>query len=332
MTRRDAILEGAQAAARIHDQLEIRRTVEASGGAIDVFGALLALDVALLFRPLDGLLGACLPGPTPGVIISTQRSLSVQRFTAAHELGHVALGHKVSLDGDEILDRSQTGSQDESEFAADSFAATFLLPKWLLQLHARRQGWNKASMTDPLSVYQLSLRAGASYEATCIALERHAIIDHKARDALVAKPRRNIKAQLLDGFEVQDFRRDVWLLTERDEGLTLEGAPDDLFVLKLTENGGAGYLWTTVGLVEAGFAILRDHRRIPPPETAIGGPVMRELTAQINGPTSGNFELELKRPWQGSGPAIASLHVTYDLFGKEVGMPRAARRSLTRAA
>ncbi|MEX0697740.1 MAG: protease inhibitor I42 family protein [Dongiaceae bacterium] len=332
MTRRDAILEGAQVAARIHDQLEIRRAVEASGGAIDVFGALLALDVALLFRPLDGLLGACLPGPTPGVIVSTQRPLSVQRFTGAHELGHVALGHEVSLDGEEILGRSQTSGQDESELAADSFAAAFLLPKWLLQLHARRQGWNKASMTDPLSVYQLSLRAGASYEATCIALERHAIIDRRARDALVAMPRRNIKAQLLDGFEVKDFRRDVWLLTERDEGLTLEGAPDDLFVLKLTENGGAGYLWTTTGLVEAGFAILRDQRHIPPPEKAIGGPVVRELTAQVTGPASGDFELELKRPWQGSGPPIASLHVTYDLFGKEVGMPRAARRSLARAA
>lgn len=332
MARRDAILEGAQAAARIHDQLAIRQAVEASGGAIDVFGALLALDVALLFRPLEGLLGACLPGPNPGVIISTQRPLSVQRFTGAHELGHVALGHEVSLDGEEILGRSPMTGREEIELAADSFAAAFLLPKWLLQLHAKRQGWNRTSMGEPHAVYQLSLRAGASYEATCIALERHGIIDRATRERLVAKPRRDIKSELLHGFEVEDFRRDVWLLTERDEGLTLEGAPDDLFIIKLTEKGGAGYLWTTAGLIDAGFAILRDQRHIAPPEKAIGGPVTREVTAQATEPASGDFELELKRPWQGSGPPIASLHVNYDLFGKEIGMPRAVRRTLARAA
>ena len=332
MARRDAILEGAQAAARIHDQLAIRRAIEASGGAIDVFRTLLALNVALLFRPLDGLLGACMPGPHPGVIISTQRPLRVQRFTGAHELGHVALGHEVSFDGEEILERSSVPGCDQIELAADSFAGAFLLPKWLLQMHAKRQGWNQASMADPRAVYQLSLRAGASYEATCIALERHGIIDQATRQGLVAKPRRDIKRELLDGFEVEDFRRDVWLLTERDEGMSLEGAPEDLFVLKLTENAGAGYLWTTAGLVEAGFAILRDQRNIPPPEKAVGGPITRELTAHATEPGRGEFALELKRPWQGGGAAIASLHLTYDLFGKEVGMPRAARRTLARAA
>jgi len=332
MARRDAILEGAQAAARIHDQLAIRQVVEASGGAVDVFGALLALDVALLFRPLEGLLGACLPGPNPGVIISTQRPLRVQRFTGAHELGHVVLGHEISLDGEEILGRGPTSGHDEIELAADSFAAAFLLPRWLLQFHGRRQGWSRANMSEPHAVYQLSLRVGASYEATCIALERHGIVDRTTREQLVEKPRRDIKSELLKDFEVGDFRRDVWLLTERDEGLTLEGAPDDLFVLKLAEKGGAGYLWTTSGLVEAGFAILRDQRHIAPPERTIGGPVTRELTAQVTEPASGDFHLELKRPWQGSGPAIASLRVNYDLFGKEIGMPRAVRRTLARAA
>lgn len=332
MALRDAILEGAQAAARIHDRLAIRREVEKSGGAIDVFGTLLALKVALLFRPLDGLLGACLPGPNPGVIISTQRQLRVQRFTGAHELGHVVLGHEVSLDGEEILSRASINGRDEREVAADSFAGAFLLPKWLLQLHAKRQRWNKSDMTNPHIVYQLSLRAGASYEATCFALERYKIIDRVIRDKLVSVVRKDIKIDLLHGFEVKDFHRDVWLLTEHDEGATLEGAPDDLFVLKLTENGGAGYLWTTAGLVEAGFAILRDQRNIPPPEKTIGGPITRELTAQVTQPGRGNFALELIRPWQGSGPPIASLRVTYDLLGKEIGMPRAVRRNLGRAA
>jgi hypothetical protein len=66
--------------------------------------------------------------------------------------------------------------------------------------------------------------------------------------------------ELLDGFEAESHHPDVWLLAERDERLTLEGQPDDLFVLKLTEGGGAGDLWTTAGLAEAGLANLRDER------------------------------------------------------------------------
>lgn len=330
MTRRDAILEGAQAAARLHDKLDTRVSVETSGGCVDVFGALLAVKAALLFRPLDGLLGFCIRGENnPGVVISTQRPLRIQRFTGAHELGHVALGHTLSLDGEEILGRGEVN--DEFEIAADSFASAFLLPKWLLQMHARRQGWDRASMSDPRIVYQLALRAGASYDATCVALERHGIIDRKTSDRLMATPRRDIKVELLRGIEVDNYYPDVWLLTERDEGLTLEGQPDDLFVLRLREKAGAGYLWNTAALVNSGFAILRDQREIPPPDQSIGGPVTRALTARHSEPTRGSFSLELTRPWQQQAAPIASLHVAYDLNGKEVGMPRAARRRLLAA-
>jgi predicted secreted protein len=139
---------------------------------------------------------------------------------------------------------------------------------------------------------------------------------------------RDLKAELLGDFEVDNYFPDVWLLTERDEASTLEGQPGDLFVIRLTEKSGAGYLWTTGNLVDAGFAILRDTRRIPAPENAIGGPVTRDLTARHIEPASGEFAMELKRPWQEMAPPIAKLHVTYELLGKEIGMPRAIRRQL----
>jgi len=334
MARREAILEGAHKAARVHEQLGVRAEVEKRAGSVDVFGAIIALDTPLIFRPLEGLLGACIPGP--GILISTERPLPIQRFTGAHELGHVALGHDLSLDGEEILTRiGQNSSQvrtPEFEIAADSFASAFLLPKWLLQMHAKRQGWNRGSMGDPNIVYQLSLRVGASYSATCVALERHHIIDAAKREALLGKPRRAVKAELLHGLRVDNFHRDVWLLTERDEGATIEGQPDDLFVLRLSEQSGAGYLWNTNGLVESGFAILSDKREILPPETAIGGPVTRALTARHSEPARGSFALELRRPWLKSGAPLAALRVAYDLQGKEIGLPRISRRHLRLAA
>lgn len=186
-------------------------------------------------------------------------------------------------------------------------------------------------MSDPRTVYQLALRAGASYEATCVALERHGIVDSTTADRLNAKPRREVKAELLQGLEVENYYPDVWLLTERDEGLTLEGQPDDLFVLRLHEKAGAGYLWNTTALVNSGFAILRDQREIPAPDQSVGGPVTRALTARHSEPARGTLALELTRPWQQQGRPIASLRVAYDLNGKEVGMPRAARRRLLAA-
>jgi Zn-dependent peptidase ImmA (M78 family)/predicted secreted protein len=331
VTRRDAILEGAQAALRLHEQLGTRQALESAIGCVDVFDALLDADVALLFRPLEGLLGFCIKGPeTPGVVVSTQRPLHIQRFTGAHELGHVALGHTMSLDGDEILQRG--GSlRDEREVAANSFASSFLLPRWLLQLHARRQGWNRASMEDPHAVYQLALRLGASYHATCVALERHGIIDSNTREKLIAKPRRELKIELLHDVGVENLYADVWVLTERDEGLTLEGQPDDLFVLRLGESGSAGYVWNTAELAESGFTILRDKREIPPLDAGVGGKVTRALTLRRSEPASGTLALEQKRPWAKAEQPAAFLHVTYDLFGKEVGLARAARRQLMAA-
>jgi predicted secreted protein len=186
-------------------------------------------------------------------------------------------------------------------------------------------------MADPHAVYQLSLRAGASYQATCIALERYGIIDSTIRDKLVAKERRRIKRELLGGLRLDNYYADVWSITERDEGLIIEGQPEDLFILRLPEQAGAGYLWNINELVEAGFAILRDEREIPRPTEVIGGPVTRALTARHCEPASGAFKIELRRPWEATELPASVLHLNYELFGKEIGMPRAARQQLMAA-
>jgi hypothetical protein len=82
-------------------------------------------------------------------------------------------------------------------------------------------------MADAHAVYQLSLRSGASYQATCIALERYGIIDSTIREKLVEKERRRIKSELLRGMRLDNYYADVWSITERDEGLIIEGQPVD---------------------------------------------------------------------------------------------------------
>ncbi len=113
-----AVRAGTMAAARLHQRLDLRQQIEARGGNVDVFAAVQSLDLPLLLRPLQGLLGAYLSEPTPGVLITTQRPMSIQRFTAAHELGHLVLHRHGDPKGKEV------------EQQANEFAGAFLLPEW----------------------------------------------------------------------------------------------------------------------------------------------------------------------------------------------------------
>ena len=50
-----------------------------------------------------------------------------------------------------------------------------------------------------------------------------------------------MKQGLLEGYPLENWYPDVWILTEADEGCTIEGDSRDAFVLRLKENSGAGY-------------------------------------------------------------------------------------------
>ena len=101
---RAAILAGAKAAHALHRDLGVRDLLErTTGGRVDVFGAIDKLGATLMFQPLDKLLGAYVPAEEPGILITTQRTLPVQRFTGAHELGHLYMRHQPSLDDEGIL-------------------------------------------------------------------------------------------------------------------------------------------------------------------------------------------------------------------------------------
>jgi len=206
------------AATRLHLRLDLRKDIELRGGNVDVFGAIQTVGLPLLLRPLEGLLGAYLSDPAPGVLITTERPMSIQRFTAAHELGHFSLRHKPSLDDESILRRMPMTGQpadDFQEIEADAFSVAFMMPRWLISWHAERQGWTVADFRRPTVVYQLALRIGASYEATCWTLARHRLIQQSlARELLQTEPRA-VKVGLLETHRPKDYRGDVWLLTER---------------------------------------------------------------------------------------------------------------------
>src|SRR5580704_14025243 len=103
---RSSILRATLEATRLQRDLGIQANVVRDVGRVDVYGAIAQLGVPLMFTKLEGLLGAYYREPAPGVLVTTERSLSQQRFTAAHELGHHYLGHTPSLDDESILRRT----------------------------------------------------------------------------------------------------------------------------------------------------------------------------------------------------------------------------------
>ncbi len=325
-TRRDAILSGVLRASELHAQLGIRDKLSDGGAPIDVLSAVHSLGLFALFRPLRGLLGAYVPTKAlSGMLITTQRDLHVQRFTMAHELGHHVLQHKaISLDKDVgFVGRGENAGHSLIEVEADSFASEFLLPKWLIAAHLRRHKWGKLDIAQPDIVYQLSLRLGASFTATSWALFSHNFVDRSVVNRLVKSQPKASKQRAAPDLSPDNWHRDVWLISESDQGASLLGNPDDLLVLSLAEHVSGGYTWDEEGAKRAGLSVEKDERKTHESD-AIGSPVERRFVLQGSGRAV--LRLEEKRAWDESEPTLNTFQLDLSLVGKEPeGLPRSRR-------
>jgi predicted secreted protein len=324
-TRRDAILNGTSRAAKLHAELGLRESLKNGDRPVDVLAAIGEVGLMVLFQPLDGLLGAYVPtAGTTGMLVTTERSLHIQRFTAAHELGHHLLNHRtMSLDADVgFVARGDPDGHNLQEIEADAFASEFLLPSWLIAAHVRRHRWGRADLKHADVVYQLSLRLGVSYAATCWSLSSNNIIMQSDAQKLVAVQPKDSKQRAVPDFEPKTWHSDVWLLSDHDRGVQILGNPDDVLVLELEEHVTSGYAWDMQAVADAGLTVERDERQ-DVNNVAIGGPVTRRLVVQ--GPAHGLLHLEEKRPWGAETNALSTFEVELAMLGREAkGLPRAA--------
>jgi Zn-dependent peptidase ImmA (M78 family)/predicted secreted protein len=326
MNFRDAVLEGAFEAGRILKQSGWEESLRADPREVDVFEAIVGQKIQLLFRPLDGLLGVYLPGTTPGIMVSTERSLAIQRWTAAHEFGHFVLKHQAHLDDDEMLRRSPFDrlTYNNQEAAADSFAIGFLMPKWLIELHARRNGWSRRDLTQPRMAYQLALRLGVSYEALCRTMFRYNLITRAELEALLRVQPLKVKKAILGGYKLSNWHPDVWVITESDKGRRILASPGDVLVFHLREKSGAGFLWNMEDLGRAGLEVLSDERRFGvDPDAAVGGEVERIVAARCGDGGRQVIHIVHNRPW--NAERAGELSFVCDVTGRESGLARVDR-------
>lgn len=325
-------LEAAAAAKRLHRELGLQQRVTDGAGSVDVFETIAELDIPLVFKPLTSALGLCLPAPLRGIIVTTRRGLHIQRFTAAHELAHVILEHHGSIDL-EILERGPlvpTDGRDPQEIAADAFAAEFLLPRWLYRHHVQSQGWTvNGHLRNPDIVYQLSLRMGASYEATCWGLVSHQILPQGEVDQLRKIPVARMKSALGGDFKPANSWADVWRLTGKDDGTRIVGNPDDLLRIELEEAAGSGHQWQIEVLRQAGYEVLFDESAFSRDPLLYGAPTVRTLLARP--PAGGVSAVTLRetQPWNDGSADDPTFSVALALEGPERGgLSRADRRRL----
>lgn len=327
-----ARLDAVAAAKAVHRELSLRERVTEGPGLVDVFQVISDLDIPLVFKPLASALGLCLPAPLRGIIVTTRRTLHIQRFTAAHELGHVVLEHRGSIDR-EISERGPfepTGGRDLQEIAADAFASELLLPRWLYRHHIQSQGWTVSGhLRNPDIVYQLSLRMSASYEATCWGLLGHQILPRHEVDLLRSVPVARMKSRLGGEFKPGNPWSDVWRLTAKDDGARLLGNPDDLLRIELEEHASSGYQWQLEALQEAGYQVLSDESAFSHDPLQYGASSTRTLITRPPVGGRGQVMLREAQPWNDGETDESTFSVALALHGPERGgISRADRRHL----
>lgn len=207
---------------------------------IDVFNLCERVGLWLAFFPLDNVLGAFLPDGSGGVMITTQRPLTVQRYTAGHELGHWRMDHGPTTDQHaEVFGTNNA----EREQLAQIFAGALLMPPPLVFSILE---WVRPSPNEPLTprdCYLLAREAGVSYEAALWQLVNLEVLTRAQANALFQTRPLSIKTDLAYGRRPVNGWADVWPVDEawNDEVLNLH--IEDEAVISLPENRTTGYRW-----------------------------------------------------------------------------------------
>ena len=298
--------------------------------SFDIVEAVTVLGIPLYFRKLEGLLGAVIPvdEDLTGVIVTTERDLAIQRFTLAHELGHVLLGHQHSFDGDGDIGTLGQPGKPLHEEAADMFAAELLGAKRLVLNLARRHQWTRIALKNGMNVYQLALRLGISFQAACWALVNIGVLKQSDARCLLEIKVKGFKLALAPKDFIIDPWANVWRLTEGDGGLSLEAGPNDLFVAHMVEDPSSGYRWS---LAEgcSGCSVVYERSGT----NGDGGVTSyRDIFFRIDKVGRHRVVLENRCPWAPTGSKRIDLEI--DNQGKESkGIPRRKRaEALSREA
>ena len=272
------------------------------GDRIPVFDLIEDKGIWLSFEgDLDRLLGIYQQiGDVSGIAVNVARPMSLQRFTAAHELGHHELGHESHVDDDAtILDPSD----DPQEIQAQTFAASLLMSELAIETRLEHRGHDpdRPSLTE-IDVYLLSVELGVSYKAAVTQLRALNKISYAEGTRLRKASPLALKEALLGGRRPDNLRAAVWQLTLEDNHRRIELDPADELDIALPEIRSTGYEWLLPQDLGANFLLVNDRYVTPPPQgddLVFGGSGTRHITLKALGSGRTRLDFALSQPWEG---------------------------------
>ena len=117
---------------------------------LNVFDVAASIGVDVQFVDSPTLEGMFYRGPHPQIFLPSRQHRPKGRiaFSCAHELGHFQLGHGTQVD--EYVEGSQeTGAKPDEELAADTFAASLLMPRQAVVQRFELRSWELSDATPP---------------------------------------------------------------------------------------------------------------------------------------------------------------------------------------
>lgn len=209
---------------------------------IDPFVAIDQLGLTLNITKLDNLLGAVVPQGDGGVLITSERSPAIQRYTAAHEIGHWILHeHQLRMDREtEILGRPSSQMEREAQL----FAGYFLMPPLLFNRAIAAYDLRPGGIR-PEHVYRLSRDLNVSYEASARRLYMSQLIDRTALTQILNLGRMAAMQRASAGHRPADGLADVWDATSDEEIVSLVVGEQDEVIVDFDEQRLAGWRWMT---------------------------------------------------------------------------------------
>lgn len=234
---------------------------------IDPFAAIDQLGLTLSIAKLDNLLGAVVPRGTGGVLITSERSPAIQRYTAAHEIGHWIL-HDEQLQVDdetEVLGRPS----NEMEREAQLFAGYFLMPPALFNKAVSAYDLS-AGRIAPEQVYRLGRDLDVSYEAAARRLHTARLLDDAELREILKFGRMRALQSASAGHRPADGRADMWDASSDEDVVNLIVEEHDEVLVGLPEQRLAGWRWLTAEELTQRNRRSSRPRPQPPGPTSFG--------------------------------------------------------------
>ncbi|MEA5358292.1 ImmA/IrrE family metallo-endopeptidase [Amycolatopsis sp., V23-08] len=225
---------------------------------VDVFGAIAQLGLELAIVPLDNLLGAMLPRDG-GILVTSNRTSRLQRYTAAHEIGHWVLHRaKPAIDTEIEILRTTT----EQELQAQLFAAYFLMPPPLVEAVLNRYELRGRRIT-PECLYLASRDMHVSYEAAAFRFRAAKVISDADFADLTAVSRLDALRRLF-GRRPVDGNADLWHRGYSPHPEQIEISEHDEVLVELPENRSSGWRWLDDEGLRNRSGRTRRPRPVPP--------------------------------------------------------------------